>query len=219
MSNVASIANWFVQSAQDDFLAEPLGVRRLQTLLFCAQGWSLVIRDTQLFPEEMHFDPIGPQIPRLSFSSQKTNYVPTGDDFEDAYSVNHDEAKFLFGVWASLRSLTAQEILTSILGVSEFISLPPEMVEKTLDRFDDRSIYSKRSIRAFHPTIENVSKLFMKVMIPAPLALYQRTLIQAEREAYWTLRERGVPDFTKFSEAAAKLIAHAPVSHKNSEVK
>ncbi len=107
MSKAISIAKEFVRrSCSDDIEVGPLTSHCLQELLYCAQGWSIVLRERQLFPDEFEAGQNGPMLPDVfDVGAHESGAVLVAlDQFDEAPDVLDDEAEFVTAVWNAYKS-------------------------------------------------------------------------------------------------------------------
>ena len=115
-----SVAKEFTKLSLNGEEPDPLTNMRLQKLLYYAQAWSMVVRGTDLFPEELQAWRLGPVVPVVykhcknneanpgiasclpSQSQEKYRLLPL-DDFEGIPDVSASIADFLANVWESYK--------------------------------------------------------------------------------------------------------------------
>ena len=72
MSSARSVAKELVRCSLSEQVPDPLTYSRLQALLYYAQGWSLVLRNSEFFPEEIVYTPDGPAVLEREAAAAKT---------------------------------------------------------------------------------------------------------------------------------------------------
>lgn len=103
MSSARSVAKELVRLSA---AGAPLTRERLGLLLVLSQAWSLVLRDSDLFPEDIECAADGPAIARLG----------TSMDFDDAHGLHtEDEGQFLGALWADFGNRPEADLRVLIL--------------------------------------------------------------------------------------------------------
>src|SRR5947209_10944283 len=98
---VMSVAKELVRLSFAGDEKDPLTNLRLQKLLYYAQAWSLVLRESELFPEEIEAWRWGPVVPVVYGelpAGQGANQVPPAA-FGDAPDLPPEEAELVLSVW------------------------------------------------------------------------------------------------------------------------
>ncbi len=171
MSLVLSVAKELVKLSLAGDEQDPLTNLRLQKLLYYAQAWSLIIRESELFPEEIEawrWGPVVPAVYRRLSDGQGANHVCT-DQFAQAHDLAPEHAEFVRNVWEAYNPHSALEL--------------SRMTHKELPwlrAWGDRPADGTGSdpIR-----VEDMEEYFGKQAIPAPLADYCHELRRREEEA------------------------------------
>lgn len=199
MSRAASVAKEFVKLSYLGEEADPLTHMRLQKLLYYAQAWSLIVRCSELFSEDLRGWKYGPVVREIY------DAVPDGqgakplaaEHFADAPDLSADGAEFVRGVWEAYKGFSAS-------GLSKMThqELPWQNARKGLGTYDkgDNEIIAA-DIEAYFTTQD----------VPGPIAAYEHKSRKDETEAAAVIASR--PAFDRESLArAAKLrsaTAHA----------
>lgn len=111
MPNAKSVAKELVRLSLEGDDPDPLTNKRLQKLLYYAQAWSLVVRESELFPEDIQAWRWGPVVPDVyhSLPGQGANIIQ-GDAFADSPDLSADEAEFVSRVWEAYKPYSASEL-------------------------------------------------------------------------------------------------------------
>jgi uncharacterized phage-associated protein len=196
VSQVFSLAKELVKLSLAGEEGDPLTHFRLQKLLYYAQAWSLVIRETELFPEEIRAWKNGPvveEVNRKLPDSRCAACVPE-DAFADAPDLEAEDAAFLKSFWEAYSEYSASQLYRMTHSERPW--------QKT---WKDRP-----NVNAPIP-VEDIEEYFSRQTVPAPLAAYSHHLRKREEEAEMKLREippidvdcfRGIA--TSFTPAALK---------------
>jgi uncharacterized phage-associated protein len=124
MSSVRAVAKEFVRLSMRGPVPDPLTWFRLQSLLYYAQGWSLVSRNSELFPEEIECLPEGPTVAEIRDdpANVTTCQVVRRDFFEQEPGLDdEDEATFLHHLWEAYGSLSPSGLYASIQAEPPFL--------------------------------------------------------------------------------------------------
>jgi|GEM_PF-672755 len=115
MSVAMSISRELVRLSLVGEEPDPLTPLRLQKLLYYAQAWSLVIRDAQLFPEEIQAWQNGPVVADVHRAIRNTG--ASRDivliSLPDAPDPDPDDAEFVLALWESYSGESATALVRS----------------------------------------------------------------------------------------------------------
>jgi uncharacterized phage-associated protein len=165
VSQVFSVAKEFVRLSVSGDEHDPLTNLRLQKLLYYAQAWSLVIRESELFSEEICAWRHGPVVPEVN---QTGDAVPP-ESFADAPDLEAEEVAFVKSVWEAYNQYSA-------LKLSRMTHEEMPWQKAWGGRPDDAA--GNDPIR-----VEDLEEYFGKQAMPAPLAAYAHELRKREEEA------------------------------------
>src|SRR3954453_20335869 len=108
MSSAKSVAKELVRLSLEGPLPDPLTFYRLQCLAYYAQAWSLVLRDSELFPDDLEAFDEGPVVPAI-FEARGEGpvwQVARPESFAQEPALDDaDEALFLAHLWTAYGSL------------------------------------------------------------------------------------------------------------------
>ena len=112
MSHVLSVAKEFVRLSLSGDEADPLTNLRLQKLLYYAQAWSLVLRESELYPEELEAWRCGPVAPTAfqALPGGRAGAPVPPDAFAAAPDLSEDEAAFVRCVWEAHNPCSALQL-------------------------------------------------------------------------------------------------------------
>jgi uncharacterized phage-associated protein len=186
-----SVAREFVRLSFSGDEADPLTNLRLQKLLYYAQAWSLVIRESELFSDDLEAWRCGPVVPavyRALRDTQEANQI-NRDTFADAPDLEGEEAEFVGCVWDAYKEDSA-------------IRLSDMTYQETpwLRAWGDQP---KNGTANVPISVEDLEEFFARQTMPAPLAAYAHRLRKMEEEARQALAELPPLDADRL-EAASK---------------
>jgi uncharacterized phage-associated protein len=192
MSKAISIAKEFLRHSYSDVEVDPLTNLRLRKLLYYAQAWSLVLRERQLFPEELEAWRYGPVVREVYYQAPHGGgaEVILADALAEAPDALADEIDFVTAVWDAYKSESA-------IGLS--ISTHQELPWKTT--------WGKRPPEASGSDpipIEVIEEFFGQRTIPAPLQAYRQARQEQVRKAASSVMARPPFDVDRLR-AAAKV--------------
>jgi uncharacterized phage-associated protein len=190
VSQVFSLAKELVKLSLQGDESDPLTHFRLQKLLYYAQAWSLVLRETELFPEEIRAWTNGPvvqQVYRKLPDGRCATVVPR-DAFDSAPDLEPEDAAFLKHFWDAYSGYSASELYR--MTHSE---MPWQKARK-----------DRPTGNAPIP-LEYIEDYFSGQPVPAPLAAYLHDLRKREEEAEMKLREIPPIDVGRFRAAATSF--------------
>ena len=197
MSQVLSLAKELVKLSLSGNERDPLTNLRLQKLLYYAQAWSLVIRESELFSEEIEAWRYGPVVPKVYHAlpdCRRANTIPA-DSFADAPNLEAEEAEFVKSVWEAYDQYSARAL-----------SRMTHAETPWKKAWGDRPIdgHGSEPIR-----IDDLEEFFGKQSVPAPLAAYAHELRRREEEAKQKLREIAPLDVERLKAAAKSWTSSA----------
>ena len=129
MSSARSVAKELVRLAMHEQVPDPLTDYRLQSLLYYAQAWSLVLRNSELFPEEIVCLVEGPSVPEIRNERGTVTgcKVIRPDSFSQEPGLDdEDETVFLSHLWAAYRYLSPSGLFSSIQEETPFLKAKQE---------------------------------------------------------------------------------------------
>src|SRR5258708_5344369 len=112
MFRVLSVAKELVRLSFAGDEKDHLTNLRLQKLLYYAQAWSLVLRESELFPEEIEAGRWGPVVPVVYSTlpdGQGANQIPA-NMFADAPDLPREEAELVRSVWEAYNQYSALQL-------------------------------------------------------------------------------------------------------------
>jgi uncharacterized phage-associated protein len=129
MSSARSVAKELVRVAMLEQVPDPLTYYRLQSLLYYAQAWSLVLRNSELFPEEIVCLVEGPTVPEIP--NERGTVTGWKVIRPDAFSQepgldDEDETVFLSHLWAAYRYFSPSGLFSSIQGEPPYFKAKQE---------------------------------------------------------------------------------------------
>jgi uncharacterized phage-associated protein len=112
MSQVFSVAKEFVNLALSGDEPDPLTNLRLQKLLYYAQAWSLVVRERELFSDDLEAWRLGPVVPAVYLAlpnCQGANQIHP-EALAGTPDLQGDEAEFVRHVWEAYNPYSALQL-------------------------------------------------------------------------------------------------------------
>jgi len=191
MSQVFAVAKELVRLSLSGDEPDPLTHLRLQKLLYYAQAWSLVLRESELFPEVMEAWRHGPVVPVLyrSFSQQQAGaLLHESHIIATAPDLSSEDAEFLKSLWKSYNPYSA-------LRLSQMTHAEAPWQKAWGDRSRDGNGNTPIAM-------EDLEDFFSKESIPAPLAAFSHELQKREQLAERNLAEIPALDATNLKTAA-----------------
>ena len=190
MSQVFSLAKELIKLSLQGDESDPLTHFRLQKLLYYAQAWSLVLRETELFPEEIRAWTNGPVVEEVyrKLPDGRCAAVVPENAFDSAPDLEPEDAAFVKHFWDAYSGHSASQLYR--MTHSE---IPWQKTRK------DRP--------AGNPPIPvaDIEEHFSRQTVPAPLAAYCHDLRRREQEADMKLREIPPIDVGRFKAAATSF--------------
>jgi uncharacterized phage-associated protein len=171
VSSAKSVAKELVRLSLTGSLPDPLTPYRLQALLYYAQAWSLVLRDSEIFPDEILGTSEGPCVPAVAASAEshpEAELVCPRAFEEDPRLDDEDEAVFLGHLWAAYCYLSPSGLFALIEGEAPFLKAKQE---GTLHGRGQVGMNDLRESFARRPGL------------PAALDAYRRARQEKEKEA------------------------------------
>jgi uncharacterized phage-associated protein len=105
MTRVFSVAAELLQLDSSD-------QRRLQAMLYFAQGWSLVLRESELFDDDLEAWPSGPVVRAISQNQHNASAESLGAGCNpNGDPLTEDDREFLRAVWESYRTVSVSQLL------------------------------------------------------------------------------------------------------------
>jgi uncharacterized phage-associated protein len=170
---VLSVAKELVRLSFAGDEKDPLTALRLQKLLYYAQAWSLIIRESELFPEDIEAGRWGPVIPVVC------QQLPDGlganqlspEMFAQVPDLPPEDVEFVQSVWEAYNQY-------SPLKLSRMTQEETPWLRAWGDRTTDGTE------KEYHPIqVQDLEDYFGNQAIPAPLAAYRHELQKREEEA------------------------------------
>jgi uncharacterized phage-associated protein len=170
MSSAKSVAKELVRLSLTGALPDPLSAYRVQGLIYYAQAWSLVLRDSELFPDDIQAAQEGPVVAALLAAEEGPAWQPLGpESFAEAPGLDdEDEALFLRHLWAAYGYLSPSGLYASMQGE------PPFLAAKRERQMRGTGVTAMNELR------ESFSQ---RADMPAALATYRRLRHEREKEA------------------------------------
>jgi uncharacterized phage-associated protein len=171
VSSAKAVAKDLVRLSMRGPVPDPLTWFRLQSLLYYAQAWSLVLRNSELFPEEIECLPEGPVVPEIPDDPATVTgcRVVRAAAFDQEPALDdEDEAAFLLHLWAAYGGLSPSGLYSSIHSEAPFLK-----AEQEHERGGKGLLLMNELEEAFR----------RRYGMPAPLAAYQRMRIDREKQA------------------------------------
>lgn len=149
MSSARSVAKELVRLSMSGLFPDPPTHYRLQCLLYFAQAWSLVLRDSELFPDDIKALPEGPVVPdKLLQGDGPSWYLVEANTLENEPDLDQeDEALFVRHLWLAYSYLSNTGMYTSIQEDPPFLKSTMEREGSgagLIDTADLRESFSRR---------------------------------------------------------------------------
>lgn len=181
MPKAVSVAKEFARLAGAGEEPDPLNNLRLQKLLYYAQGWSLVTRKTQLFPERTEAWRYGPVV-REVYEGLPPDHgkKPIEEDyFSGAPNLAPEDAYFIGAVWEAYKRFSATALLEMTHKEDPWKKVWGD--RKPTDRCEDEI------------TVELMEEYFSIQDMDAALSAYEHRLEEMEKSAWEAINE--MPQF------------------------
>jgi uncharacterized phage-associated protein len=181
---------------------DPLTNLRLQKLLYYAQAWSLVMRESELFSDDIEawrHGPVVPAVYRGLPDGQGANQIDSLV-FEEAPDLEAEDARFVRSVWEAYSQYSALKL--------------SRMTHEEMPWLNAWGARSRDGCGNDPISVDDLEEFFGKQSIPAPVAAYGHDLRKREEEAARKLEE--IPPFdigrlaaatTSVTPAASRLMA------------
>ncbi len=190
MSQVFSLAKELVKLSLQGDESDPLTNFRLQKLLYYAQAWSLVLRETELFPEEIRAGQNGPVVEEVyrKLSDGRCAACVPENAFDSAPDLDSEDAAFLKHFWEAYSGYSASQLY-----------------RMTHSEIPWLKSWKDRPTENAPIPVEEIEEYFSRQTVPAPLAAYRHDLRKREEQAEMKLR--GIPpiDVGRFKAAATSF--------------
>jgi uncharacterized phage-associated protein len=171
LSNALSIAKELVRLSFAGDEPDPLTNLRLQKLLYYAQAWSFIVRESNLFDDEIQAWQLGPVVPKVYQAlpeGQGANTI-SNTAFANEPDLTPDEAEFVRSVWEAYRPYSATQLS-----------------KMTHEELPWQKAWGKRpaSAKGYDPiAIDDMEDFFAHQSMPAALVAYGHKQRQREEEA------------------------------------
>ncbi len=179
MFRALSVAKELVRLSFTGDEKDPLTNLRLQKLLYYAQAWSLVLRESELFPEEIEawrWGPVVPSVYNKLPDDQGASQTPPAL-FVDSPDLPPEEAELVRSVWEAYNQY-------STLQLSRMTHQEMPWLRAWGDRPTDGTGSGNDPIK-----VDDLEEYFGKQAVPASLAAYHYELRKREEEAEKKLAE------------------------------
>jgi uncharacterized phage-associated protein len=190
VSQVYSLAKELVKLSLQGDESDPLTHLRLQKLLYYAQAWSLVLRDAELFPEEIiawENGPVVEEVYRKLPDGRCAACVPE-DTFASAPDLEPEDALFLKHFWEAYSGHSASQLN-----------------RMTHSEIPWQKTWNDRPNENAPIPVQDIEEYFSRQTVPAPLAAYCHDLRRREEEAEMKLREIPPIDVGRFRATATSF--------------
>ncbi len=175
MSKSLSIAKEFLRRSYGLGKHNPMTSLQLQQFLYIAQGWSLILRERELFPEDLDMRPSGPAVGDVFRRSFGDKDIVPASAFDDAADALADESEFVKAVWEAYND--------------------PSVVPAASPH--QNGVSHSNSI-----AIEELEDFFDKLPVPEPLQSYRRMRLEREAKAAASLAARPPLDIDRLRAAS-----------------
>jgi uncharacterized phage-associated protein len=178
VSQVFSLAKELVKLSLAGDEPDPLTHFRLQKLLYYAQAWSLVLRETELFPEEIRAWKNGPVVDEVyrALPDGRCAVCVPPEAFASAPDLGPEDAAFLKSFWEAYSEHSASQLY-----------------RMTHQEMPWRKTWENRPNGNEPIPVDDIEEYFGRQGVPAPLAAYCHELRKREDEAKRQLRK--IPPF------------------------
>jgi len=190
VSQVFSLAKELVKLSLAGDESDPLTHFRLQKLLYYAQAWSLVIRETELFPEEIRAWKNGPVVEEVyhGLPDGRCAACVSPDAFAKAPDLEPEDAAFVEKFWEVYSQYSASQLY--------------RMTRSETPWQKARGSLSPSANGNELIPVDALDEYFGKQEMPAPLAEYCHDLRRREEQAEMKLREIPPIDVDRFKAGA-----------------
>ncbi len=196
MSQALSVAKELVRLSLSGDEKDPLTNLRLQKLLYYSQAWSLVLRESELFSDELEAWGYGPVVPTVYHhlpDGPAADPVPV-ETFAGAPDLEGEEAEFVRSVWEAYNPYSALQLS-----------------RMTHEEMPWRKAWGGRppdETGSAPISVIDLEDFFARQAVPAPLAAYGHALRKREEEAERKLAELPPLDADRLT-AAAKSVTRS----------
>lgn len=190
MSSALSVAKALVELSFEGEEADPLTNLRLQKLLYYAQAWSLVIRQSELFQEDLRAWRHGPVVVEVCHAlpgNQGSKQIAQ-DAFAVAPGLIAEEAEFVRRVWDVYKMFTAYKLRDM---THQETPWKKAWGDRPADGFGDDEI-----------SVGDIEEYFSGQTMQAPLAAYEHEYRKAEERARAAVADRPPLDVARFAALA-----------------
>jgi uncharacterized phage-associated protein len=201
MSFAMSVAKELVKLSFAGDEKDPLTDLRLQKLLYYAQAWSLVIRESELFPEDIQawrWGPVVPDVYRALPDGLCASPI-TLDMVSHVPDLPAEDARFVQSVWEAYNQHSATQL-------SRMTHAERPYMRSWGDRPTDGTGTGDEPI-----PVDELEDYFGSQTVPAPLAAYQHELRKREEEAARKLAQIGPVNVAVLAAASA---SYTPLARK-----
>jgi uncharacterized phage-associated protein len=190
MTQAFSLAKGLVKLSLQGDESDPLTHFRLQKLLYYAQAWSLVLRETELFPEDICAWTNGPVVEEVyrKLPDGRCAAVVPENAFDSAPDLEPEDATFLKHFWDAYSVYSASQLY-----------------RMTHSEMPWQKTWEARPNGNAPIPVEDIEEYFSRQTVPAPLAAYCHDLRRREEEAEMKLREIPPIDVGRFKAAATSF--------------
>jgi uncharacterized phage-associated protein len=194
VSQAISVAKELVRLSFSGFEADPLTNLRLQKLLYYAQAWSLLLRGSELFPEDLQawqHGPVVPDVYRALPDGQGAKLIDV-NAFAGVPELQEEEAEFVRCVWEAYNGFSA-------ICLSKMTHKEAPWRNAWGDRPWDGTGSDPISMN-------DLEDFFSKQSMPAPLAEHEHLRRKRDEEAYRQLSQMPALDANLLAAAARKQL-------------
>jgi uncharacterized phage-associated protein len=194
VSQLFSVAKELIKLSLAGEEGDPLTHFRLQKLLYYAQAWSVVLRETELYEEEICAWQNGPVINEVyrSLPDGKCAACIPSDAFASAPDLDPEDATFLKSFWEAYSGYSASQLY-----------------RMTHSEMPWQKAWHDGPNTNAPIAIEDIERYFSRQTVPAPLAAYRHDLRKREEEAERKLRQISPIDLDRFK-ASVYLSSPSP---------
>lgn len=192
MPSASSVAKELLRLSFEGEVAEPLTQLRLQKLLYYAQAWSLVTRESELFPEQLQAWQHGPVVPEVyrALPRDQGNRQIAPETFAASPDLDADETRFVGRVWEAYKGFTAYELV--------------RMTHEELPWLQTRGGRSEASHCEDEIPVGAIEAYFARQATPATLAAYLYEFRAEEERAAQAVAARPPLDAARFAALSSR---------------
>jgi len=190
VSHLFSFAKELVKLSLAGEEGDPLTHFRLQKLLYYAQAWSVVLRETELFQEEIRAWKNGPVVEEVfrSLPDGRCAACVPENAFANAPDLDPEDAAFVKSFWEAYSGYSASRLY-----------------RMTHSEMPWQKAWTDRPNTNAPIPVEDIEVFFSQQTVPAPLAAYCHDLRKREEEAEKKLREIPPVDIDRFRASATSF--------------